>query len=58
MVRVGAGVNRSLERRAAALMQQAGEHELAQSVDDDAMHLMTGSVHNSPNRKRYFASAI
>jgi len=39
-------------------MQQAGEHELAQSVDDDAMHLMTGSVHNSPNRKRYFASAI
>jgi hypothetical protein len=31
MVRVGAGVNRSLERRAAALMQQAGERELAQN---------------------------
>jgi hypothetical protein len=58
MVRVGADVNRSLERRAAALMQQPGEREPAQSFDDDALHLMTGSVHNSPNRKRYFASAI
>jgi hypothetical protein len=36
----------------------ASQHQLAQSLDDNATHQMTVNVHNSPNHERYFVSAI
>jgi hypothetical protein len=49
MIRVAPRVNRSIEHVG---MRHTDAGAI---VDDDAMHPMTGSVHN---RKRYFASAI
>jgi hypothetical protein len=40
------------------MVTPASQHQLAQSLDDDAMHQITVGVHNPPAASAIFVSAI